>query len=611
MATKRKTTSGRNGHDTSPYAGVMDPIAVNQMQRLVANISSMPADLLRRGPGSDPRRDIDDECGYPKVLTIRDYWEMYDRNPVAKRVNNVLPKECWQVHPEVRESEDTGTEQFEGEFQGLDGQLQGEDSHYESRDGKTSLFFDVCRRADEACGIGSFGITLIGLDDAKKTEGGYRGLEEPVQGFGERNSVPVKKKEDVGTNLRNTPGRWKLTVNEEETEGRKLLFLEPFDESVVTIAQFENNPTSPRYGKPVMYQIDVNTTSAGSLSAMGMPIGSFQVHWTRAVHHLDNPENSRIFGVSRQHTVWNYLYDIRKIMGAAGEGFYKNALMRIFFETHPQLGGDVEVDDDQLRNMMENMENGLQRYGRLSGMAAHPVAPSVTDPTPHIKANIDGICLVLECPVPVFLGYEIGEQASTENRVLWNSRVAGRQNGHCTVRIAVPIIDRLIQVGVLSKPKKRYTLVWPDIETLSEDAAATVANKWVDFLTKYIAGGVENLMDPLDALTRLARMPEEEAEAILNRTLKWIEYNKWSKMTLEDVELEPVEEWPGEVPVGAGEDSGVAVGHVQEGEQPPPPIPGQEGLPGEQDQPPGEVPPQLQPFVDKVVGEEEEEAPVP
>jgi hypothetical protein len=265
--------------------------------------------------------------------------------------------------------------------------------------------------------------------------------------------------------------------------------------------------------------------------------------------------------------------------------------------------------------MMENQDNGLQKHGYLSGMTAHPVAPSVVDPTPHLLANIEQICIMIPVPKRVFMGSERGELASSQDDSSWNDTLRGRQNGHCTVRIVVPLIDRLIAVGVLPTPQKKYTLVWPDLESLSEDAAATVANKWVDFFTKYISGGVENIIDPMDALTRMARMPEDEAHAILGRTLKWLEFQKWSKMTEESIELEPTDEWPGKVPPGASDESFVAVGSPPEQPAPseaPPGMPGgppqvdEDGNPVEPavdedgnpiEQPPagkGVVPPQLQ-----------------
>lgn len=577
--------AGSNGNRlvryTSPSGGVLDPITINMRNQFVTNLTSMRQEWFERFQGGDRRRKINDECGYPDVLTIAEYWEMYDRNPIAKRVVQVLPRECWQVSPEVRESEDSHVETaFERAVKDLDSQLQGEGSWFESRGGNNSLFWDTCRRHDESMGIGTLGIVLVGLDDAAREEGGYRGLQDPVQGFIEKNSVPVGKGE-LGANFEKTPGRWRLTVNEEETQGRKLLYLRPFDESVFTISQFENNPTSRRYGKPTMYLINVNTNYVSR--AVGLPIGTYSAHWTRVVPGADNLENSDDFGVSRLHTPWNPLYNIQKILGADGEGFYKNALMRLFFETHPQLGGDVDVDDDALRNMMEEMENGMQRYGRLSGMSAHPVAPVVTDPTPHILANVEQICIMIPVPKRVFMGTERGELASGQDDAAWNDTLRGRQAGHCTVRVAVPLIDRLIAVGVLPRPKRKYTLVWPDLESLSEDAAATVANKWCDAIQKYIAGNLENFMDPLEFSTRILRMGEDEARAMLVGTLKWLEYQKWQQLHLKDIEVTPGDEWPGEVPVGAGEESGVAVGHLQEGEQLPPGMeqgpPGQGGKP--------------------------------
>src|SRR5690606_27670183 len=61
----------------------------------------------------DPRRDIDHECGYHKDITKEEYQLMYEREHIAKRVNDVYSKESWQVLPKVSEP---GKEPHETDF---------------------------------------------------------------------------------------------------------------------------------------------------------------------------------------------------------------------------------------------------------------------------------------------------------------------------------------------------------------------------------------------------------------------------------------------------------------------------------------------------------------
>lgn len=570
-----------NGHVVKTSFGVADPIALNRIERITANITSgMERTRSWMREFGDDRRSINDECGYPADIEIEDYREMHRRNPIARRVVQLMAKEAHQVAYEIYESEDSGKEtEFERALKDLPQRMRGESSWFRGEEGDPLR--DVILQCDASCGMGTFGVILFGLDDlssaSSPTEGAYRGLESPVQGLDERGSSPAKK-EEMAASARME--RYSLAVNREATKGRNLLFARSFDESVVTISQFENNQASPRYGQPVQYQISLNDSTTQNRNTSGAPGGTISVHWSRVVHYAAAElDNSTVFGVPEMRPCWNLLYDIAKIHGASGEAFWRGVMMKTFLETHPQLGGDVEVNDDDLKDVFEQFTNGLQQHMLLKGMTAKSIPPSVVDPSPHLKAKIESICIVKGVPVRVFMGSERGELASSEDAGDWNDKVGAWQRSVTTPRRIVPVYDRLVQVGVLPRPAKGYRVDWPDLESISEDMAATVANKWADVLTKYVSGGLENIIDPMDYLTRICRLTEAEAEALLKRTLRWLEYQEWQKMDLKKYEVESADEWPDEVPVGAGEDSGVSVGHPQEGAAGAPP-PGEEGGPG-------------------------------
>jgi hypothetical protein len=130
----------------------------------------------------DPRRDIDSECGYPQSevgsgagsINPELYRTLYERECIATRVVQVLPKECWQVQPLVYESEDAETvTPFEEAWDNLASSIRGERSWYQ--DEKGNPVWEHLRRADILSGIGHFGILLIGIDDGLN-------LDQPVAG---------------------------------------------------------------------------------------------------------------------------------------------------------------------------------------------------------------------------------------------------------------------------------------------------------------------------------------------------------------------------------------------------------------------------------------------
>ncbi len=471
----------------------------------------------------DPRRDIDVECGYPKgYVEPHVYQDLFDREAIATRVVEVWPKETWKVTPEVYEIEDSQiVTPFEEAWDALGRSMHGEESFYQ--DEKGSPVWEMLLRADVLSGIGSYGIILLNLDDGKDLD----------------QSAEAARK-----------GRGKDTT-------RGLVSMRAFPESLAPITQFEADRSSSRFGQPVMYSVTFNDPSLSTQSGIGQTTSTVNVHWTRVVHLADNRLSSEIFGVPRMRPVLNRLLDLTKIYGADGEGFWRNGILKLFLETHPEMGGDVEIDTEGLKDSFEDMMNGLQQWMTLRGMSAKSVPPAVSDPTPHLAVQIEAICIQLQIPVPVFKGYEIGEQASTNNDSDWNDRVAGRQNTYCTPRIIVPMVDRLINLGVLPEPggaqttnqqlrnrlgvrqvRKRgrillvnqvgrvvgeeseagYSVVWPDLGAMSESEKASIAATRTNALAQYGSSGLENLITPLDYLTRVYGLEEGEAQTVLENT---------------------------------------------------------------------------------------------
>lgn len=424
----------------------------------------------------DPRRDIDDECGYPRTenLTAEDFRTLYDRESVAKRVVDVWPKESWQVQPTVFEDDDPdNATEFETAWDEADDQLQGESWHDEE---EGSGIWPYLLRADIHSGIGSYGLLLMGLDDGKQ-------LNEPA----------------------------------ERGRSKKLTFLRVFDQSLAQITSYENDLGNPRYGLPTSYLLTLNDLRDQSGDASSPPTMTQQVHWSRVIHVADNLGNSETFGVSRMRPNYNRLYDLRKLYGGSGEMYWRGAFPGISIETDPTFGGDVDVNKAETRDQLENYMNSLQRYLLLNGLTAKSLPVQVSDPTPQIDAQIQAICIELGIPKRIFTGSERGELASTQDQKAWHLRLKNRQNFYLTPRVIVPFVDRMIWLGVLPEPEATggYKVVWPDLDAQTDDEKATVAVKKTEAMAKYVQGGVEALVAPAHYLTKVMGQTDEEALDIL------------------------------------------------------------------------------------------------
>ncbi len=456
--------------------GAQKAFTFNQLPNLVENTQYSRSQLMNRL--MDPRRNIGDECGYPSTenITIQAYKDMYDREAVATRVNDVVPEESWLVQPEVFEVENSEREtDFEKTWDSLGSQLRGTE-WFKSEEG--SLIWEYLLRVDKASGVCSFGVLLIGIND------GLELAEEAVFG---------KQK-------------------------RELTFLRIFDQSLVEITAYETDVKNPRFGQPTQYNITFAIPTENTSTK------TEKVHWTRVLHVADNKSSSEIFAVPRQRPVWNRLLDLQKLYGGSAEMYWKGAFMGLSFETHPQLAGDVPQLEDPifvgaLRSQIENYQNGLQKYLSTAGMTVKSLAPQVVDPTPQIDAQIKAICIQKGIPKRIFEGSERGEQNSKQDIRAFHADLKRRQNGYITPGIIVPFVDRLILVGVLPQPKE-YFLRWRDLDTLTEDEQATVALKKTEALAKYVEGSVESIIDPMNYLIRILGMKDEEAKEIIAGAMK-------------------------------------------------------------------------------------------
>ena len=495
-----KVGDPRSVFNYSPYPeganGQGEPISDYQIRQMVVNNLLYERRALQRF--LDDRRDIDKECGYPQTeeLTAIDYKKLYDREPAGARVVNLFPDECWQSIPKIYEDEDLEiSTEFEEAFEQLGKLLAndlGPDEDLEEdgffQDDEINPIWSYLHRVDRLSGIGHYGAILIGTDDGND-------LREPLE------------------------------FNKQE---RKLTYLRVLDETTCSIAKFVDEPSDRRFGRPESYNVVLgssNYVSAGrGTVAQERTISEANVHWTRIVHIADCLESSEIIGVPRLKPVYNRVYDLHKVTGGSGEMYWKGAFPGYHFGLDPRLAflhnkGEFTADLTLFRNQMENFQEGLQRYTFGPGISVNGMPIQVSDPTPQIKAYIEQICILLGCPVRIFLGSERGELSSTQDEGAWDGRIQFRRVNYITTRIIVPFIVRLIRLGILPKPK-RFSVSWPSIGEESKAEKADTAVKITDALVKYIQGGVDSLIEPKDYLVRIHGFSEDEVDQVLESRME-------------------------------------------------------------------------------------------
>lgn len=458
-----RITHNGNGNGSSKYTAVMEQMMYNTMTTRAKVLQQL----------IDPRRDINAECGYPDEITIAMYRQTYDREGIAARVVDVFPDECWAVDPVIVETAYTTLNSFEQAWLDLD---------------ITNNILHYLHRVDRVSGIGQFGVLLLGLSDTKD-------LTKAAKGVGD-DGVPSKE-----------PGSYKL------------LFVRAFDQTLVSIKDWELDLRNPRYGLPKMYTIKQGHPQQ-VLDGTQPPLQSMDVHWSRIIHVADDRVSSEVFGTPRLQSVFNRVLDISKLLAGSAEMFWKGAFPGYSFELMPNLIGEVEMDKESMRLEFEKYSNGLQRYLALTGVTAKSLEPQVASPEYHMDAQIQALAIAKGVPVRVFIGSEEAKLASTQDARTWNKRLRRRQSKYLAPMLVRPFADRLIALGILPPPEESplYKITWPDLNSPTDSDKASVAVSWTEALTKYVQSGLVRILPPEAFLTFILEIPLDKAKAMLENS---------------------------------------------------------------------------------------------
>ena len=405
--------------------------------------------------------------GYPECITKYEYQKMYDRNPVAHRVVELYPAECWQQLPKIYDSDAPAKSSFE---------IQIDELFHKHN------IWSMLRRVDVLSGIGNFGILLMGVGDGKS-------LREPVD-------------------LSPLPNG--------ERRKYKLQYIRAFPHSQVTISASETNKMSRRYGHPEYYRIQFQPNDFITDIEGNIDLSEQDVHWTRVIHVADNREVSEIYGIPRLQLVYNALLDLEKVFGSSGEMFWKGAYPGFVVEATDNQLGTVQIDSESIRHEIEKYENNLQRWMALKNAHVNPLSSSYSDPSNHIKTCLDQIALAIGCPMRILLGSERGELASSQDGVLWRKRLMERQGSYITPFIIRPVVQYLINCGMVDVPYDRdFHVEWPDLSTETEAEIFNIRSQKLAFMSQYKADGLSDFMSKRDFLIKFCDFTDAECDTML------------------------------------------------------------------------------------------------
>jgi hypothetical protein len=380
-------------------------------------------------------RDLYQTLGWKKTLKFSDFYRKFQRNEIAKMVIQRIAKSCWSNPPRVSDSQNEVTK-----FSQTWSELVN----------KKAIFRDIYR-ADKLLGLGRYGIILLGLDDTND-------FSKPVN---------IEK------------------VSE-------LLYIQPYSEDTAKIDKFDTQKNSIRYGQPVLY--DINPDQQDD---QAMTIPSFKVHHSRIIHIVEEPMENNVYGVPRLEGIYNRLDDIEKILGGSAEMFWRNASPGKVAKADPEYQFGTEEKDD-LQTQFDEYEHNLRRWLKVQGVDIKNLETNIMTPREFVEVQLNAVSIATGIPKRILMGSERGELSSNQDEKTWNNLVRERMENFCTPEVLKPLIDRLIEYGVLPKPIDNvYKIDWKRMSALGEKEKAEINYNKTKSIKEYTnSPGADMLVPP-------------------------------------------------------------------------------------------------------------------
>jgi hypothetical protein len=458
-----------------------------QQNVMVLNNAFNRIDAIRKLINTNKGINVKDECNYPDELTIDDYKATYLRDGIGTRVVNFFPQECWVSDPDIYQIEDeTKVTRFERELGDLAIKFN---------------LYSMLERLDESSGIGRIGVLFVGLDDG-------RALNQPVENVNDDDTPKVKYR--------------KKPIN-------NITFLRVLDESEVSVVELEDNQRNLRYGQPVMYRIklvpieEFNNSGSnliGGTSTLSPSDEYVDVHWTRIIPMAHNKRSSAFIGTPEMENVYNWIFNLQKILGADGEGFWRSGFPGISIESQPNSGaiGDLESQVDEIRSQLRRYQRGLDRTLIFDGMTAKTLTPAITDPTSHVNVQMQMITATKGFPYRIFMGSEEAKLAAEQDKDNWGNRCDRRKNKICTPDILRPVVNRFMAYGALPWVGK-YFVEWQPTNSSKREKKVDISSKIIVALSNYVKFGISAIMDPEEFLMMFGYSAKESKRIVAKAQL--------------------------------------------------------------------------------------------
>lgn len=375
---------------------------------------------------ADTLHNIYLDFGYPATLKFENFWNMYRRFGIAATVIDKPVDTCWEMPPSI--------------------------------EGDSALLREIELMAD------SFNLwqRLKGWDKRQRV-GRYAGLFIRVRD-GAKPSEPITQK-------LNGPA--------------SIIQIMPLYEGQLRVSETQQDPMADDFGLPTMYEYR-GGGSTGDRNERDN--NSFSIHPDRLLIMAEGSDNGDIYGIPALEPVYNSLMDLRKIIGAGGEGYYKNAAQSLVFKLMDATSAKDNAAllakfNDEANDFMRNR---ARRSLWTPGMDTQTLQSTLANPKEFAMNAINDIAAGSGIPATILIGQQTGRLASQEDSRAFRSTCNSRNENH-TDEMVRKFIDWCMKYGALKKAE--YDVIWEDLLAQSDEEKLTNAEKMSTINQKQFQSG--------------------------------------------------------------------------------------------------------------------------
>jgi hypothetical protein len=349
----------------------------NPLQLVVNNGTRVLSQMF---PGLAPgwfagaKHDHYADFGFPKVLDFKQLHDAYLRNGIARAAIDKTISKTWQDNPFLLEKERDGS--------------QGSSTKETTVEAGIRERFDALRVWQN-----------LAEADARSMVGGYSGV--------------ILRLAD-GQLFRNPVGRVPGGLD-------GLVEVIPAWAGQLTVSVWDQDERSETYGQPKMFAFSEANVATGQANHR-----AFQIHPDRVIVWS---RDGTVHGDSALKPGYNDLLTMEKIIGAGGEGFWKNAKSAPVLEIDKDANlanmmksiGATDASDfaNKMDEQVEAWQKGFDQLLLLMGMKATSMSVTLPSPEHFFAIALQSFAASVSQPLKVLVGNQTGERASSEDNEDW------------------------------------------------------------------------------------------------------------------------------------------------------------------------------------------------